>query len=249
MPRRIYEGSGPCIGFFKKGTYHGCVFYDCEEFPANRFVINYTNDLVAHGDNIGTEGEATFEDGMISCSALQMAYFALTLPENEREKYVAAAEDILTKHRCLEMNLIPDSRMRGSTIRFLEPQYDVLKFGNFITADHGWTTWKNYALYYLYLLTGKERYISELFDSMGGCCDNDVHEHFKCLEENVLGKIFVNVYGDRISVYGGRAKLADGELELIGYDETDTVYINSAEPISFSFNNKHYANCRGFVEL
>lgn len=45
-PQNIYEGSGPCIGFFKKGTYHGCVFYDCEEFPANRFVINYTNDLV-----------------------------------------------------------------------------------------------------------------------------------------------------------------------------------------------------------
>ena len=44
-----------------------------------------------------------------------------------------------------------------------------------------------------------------MVDTQGGCCDNDIHEHFKCLEETVLGKIFVNVYDDKISVYGGKA--------------------------------------------
>ena len=307
------------------------------------------DDLVAHGDNIGTEGEATFEDGMISCSALQIACFALTLPEEERGRYTEAAEMMIRKHRCLEMTLIPDARMRGSTIRFWEPQYDVLKFGNFITADHGWTAWKNYALYYLYLLTGKEEYIAELFDSMGGCmqlvgdddlywgfcvdpsitlealvpdtdkpvyedaysyytpaetayrgkkemqsfgecyipmisgwyrtqksapvnggyltcklimdgyrldvdshggcCDNDVHEHFKCLEETLLGKIFVNVYGDRVTVYGGKMTVKDGVMELVGDDKTDTVYINSEAPVSFVLDGRLYPDCRGFVKL
>lgn len=328
--------------------------YSDNEIFRERYERHYASakraidDLVAHGDNIGTEGEATFEDGMISCSALQMAHFALTLPECERGRYIEAAEMMIQKHRCLEMNLIPDARMRGSTIRFWEPQYDVLKFGNFITADHGWTAWKNYALYYLYLLTGKEEYIAELFDSMGGCmqlvgddlwwgfcvdpsitlealvpdkeqpvyddaysyytpqqtayrgkkeiqsfgecyipmisgwyrtqksapvnggfltcklimdgyrldvdtqggcCDNDVHEHFKCLEETVLGKIFVNVYGDRISVYGGKAKYSDGILEILGYDETYSVYINSEKPISFMFDGKLYSDRKGFVDL
>ena len=45
-PQRIYEGNGPCLGFFKMGTYHGCVFCECEETPATRFVINYTREFI-----------------------------------------------------------------------------------------------------------------------------------------------------------------------------------------------------------
>ncbi len=355
--------------YYCRRTHYTCVCYTAKsmlEFAAyekryadndvfkQRYERHYASarraieDLVMRGDNIGTEGEATFEDGMISCSALQISAFALTLPENERSIYIEAAEKILGMHRCLEMNLIPDARMRGSTIRFWEAQYDVLKFGNFITAAHGWTAWKNYALYYLYLLTGKEEYIAQLFDSMGtcmqlidgdlnwafcvdpsitleamvpdktsplyddaysyakpnemafrgkleeqsfgecyipmisgwyrsqksapvnggflsckllidgktkevdtqgGCCDNDVHEHFKCLEETVLGKIFVNVNDDKISVYGGKATVEDGVLVLVGYDDTDTVYINSKIPVTFMLDGKLYSDCKGFVKL
>ena len=83
----------------------------------------------------------------------------------------------------------------------------------------------------------------------GGCCDNDVHEHFKCLEETVLGKMFVNVYDDKITVYGGTAKACGGMLELTSFEETDTVYINSPEPIDFSFNGKTYDGAKGFVKL
>lgn len=306
------------------------------------------DDLVEREDRIGTEGEATFEDGMISCSALQIAMFALTLPEDQRAVYIQAAEKILDQHRCLEMNLIPDCRMRGSTIRFWEAQYDVVRYGNFITAAHGWTAWKNYALYYLYLLTGKEQYVHELYDSMGtcmqlakkdlswafcvdpavsmevlepdpekplyhdaysysapaspayrgklvqkrfgecyipmisgwyrtqkespitggypsqilvmngyreevdnqgGCCDNDVHEHFKCLEETILGKLFVNCDPDHISVYGGQGTKRDGVLILSSEEDIETVYINSKEPIEFVFQNKHYPAAKGFVEI
>ena len=356
--------------YYCRKTHYTCVCYTAKsmlEFAAyekryadssdvfkQRYEKHYASarraieDLVERGDNIGTEGEATFEDGMISCSALQIAAFALTLPDAKRGKYIEAAEKILGQHRCLEMNLIPDARMRGSTIRFWEAQYDVLKFGNFITAAHGWTAWKNYALYYLYLLTGKEEYISQLFDSMGtcmqlvdgglhwafcvdpsvtleamipdtyaplyddaysyaspnepafrgkmetqsfgecyipmisgwyrsqkntpvnggflsckllidgkikevdtqgGCCDNDVHEHFKCLEETILGKIFVNVYDDTLSVYGGKAVVRDDGLELIGDDQIDTVYINSKEPIDFICNGKRYSESIGFVDV
>ena len=45
-PEKIYEGSGPCIAMFQSGMYHSCVFTNCEESPANRYVINYTQDLL-----------------------------------------------------------------------------------------------------------------------------------------------------------------------------------------------------------
>ena len=83
----------------------------------------------------------------------------------------------------------------------------------------------------------------------GGCCDNDVHEHFKCLEETVLGKIFVNVYEDQITVYGGEGIYRNGRLELTAYESADTVYINSANPIDFSFDGKIYRSVKGFVKL
>ena len=45
-PEKIYEGSGPCIGFFQAGMYHGCAFKDCETVPVCRYVINFTQELL-----------------------------------------------------------------------------------------------------------------------------------------------------------------------------------------------------------
>ncbi len=225
-------------------------------------------------DNIQTEGQMTFEDGMISCESLQLGYMALLLPEGEeRTKLANAAELVLKKHRCLEQQFIPDCRVRGCTARFWEARYDLNFFSNMINAPHGWTSWKNYATYYLYLLTGKLEYIKDTMDTIGACmqcvdcngilnwgyvadpcivgqnlkrgsskgniqtaetvvgecylpmisdwwrqksgtlinqylqpwnkpelwdkdyggsCDNDVHEHFKCLMETVFGKAFIH---------------------------------------------------------
>lgn len=62
--------------------------------------------------------EADPEDRMISCSALQIAYFATFLPSEKRNRYVTAAEVMLGKHTCLEQKLIPDCRMRGCSLRY-----------------------------------------------------------------------------------------------------------------------------------
>ncbi len=241
---------------------------------AQRAVLN----LYELMDNIETEGEMTFEDGMISCESLQMAYLALlTDNEEEKQKLTQAAEIILRKHKCLEQQFLPDCRTRGCTLRFWEARYDINFFANMLNCPHGWTGWKNYATYYLYLLTGNFYYLKDLMNTMGACmqcvsedgelmwsyvadpcisgirlkkncskdsilfeestvgeeylpmisdwyrqserklihqyirdihnpfllkkdyggsCDNDVHEHFKCLCETVFGKAFVHEKDD-----------------------------------------------------
>ncbi len=128
------------------------------------------DELVLNLDNIETEGEMTLEDGMISCSALQIGMFALTLPEDKRDKYIKAAEYMLSIHSCLEQQLIPDSRMNGASLRFWESQYDVMIRANMFNSPHGWTGWTLYAHYYLYMLTGKKKYLMSLMNGMGAGC-------------------------------------------------------------------------------
>lgn len=125
--------------------------------------------LVESLECIGTEGEHTLEDGMLTCSALQIGMYALTLPEEKRCRYIQAAEHMLKVHECLEQNIIPDSRMRGGTLRFWEAQYDVLIKGNMFNSPHGWTAWYVYAIYYLYLLTGKKDYLLRTVNALGSC--------------------------------------------------------------------------------
>ena len=281
------------------------------------------DELVRNLDNIETEGEMTLEDGMISCSALQIGMFALTLPEEEREEYVKAAEYMLSIHSCLEQQLIPDSRMNGASIRYWESQYDVMIRENMFNSPHGWTGWTLYAHYYLYMLTGKKKYlmslmngmgagsqlidengnlrwafcaapyiktdrafvpdydsevkdgykfvepqekayrakyvakeftegyidmisgwyrigqqkvnggyefcplilgggVEEIVDTQGGCCDNDVHEIFKCMEETVLKKAFVHQNDDgSFTTFGCTAVLADDVIQIECADNTE----------------------------
>lgn len=273
------------------GTHYTCVIYPAKSMLElalaenearleERYNIHFNSaykaikNLEEQLDNIGTEGQMTFEDGMISCESLQLGYLALLLPDGkEKEELTKAAEFILKKHRCLEQHFLPDCRVRGCTARFWEARYDLNFFSNMINAPHGWTSWKNYATYYLYLLTGKIEYLKDTMDTIGACmqcvdsdgvlnwgyvvdpcivgqnlkkgskkgnietvqtvvgecylpmisdwwrqesgalimqylepwnkpevwdknyggsCDNDVHEHFKCLMETVFGKAFVH---------------------------------------------------------
>ncbi|MEN8188189.1 MAG: hypothetical protein ABFR05_13770, partial [Bacteroidota bacterium] len=107
------------------------------------------DELERNRSDIQTEGEQTFEDGMISCSALQLGQFALLQSNKDaREKYKRAAIDLLTQHECLEQLVIPDARMRSGTHRFWEAQYDVLMDNNFLNSPHGWSSWSTYAQYY-----------------------------------------------------------------------------------------------------
>ena len=124
--------------------------------------------LVSLHGNVQTEGEMTYEDGMISCTALQIAYLGLQDEvKSQREKYVKEALYMLEGHDCLTQLLIPDGRQRGGTLRFWESQYDVLMVPNFMNSPHGWSAWRAYATYYLYLLTGNERWLRESYNAAG----------------------------------------------------------------------------------
>ena len=127
-------------------------------------------DLAEHLDDIGTEGDQTFEDGMITCSAAQMAmYGLLTQDPSVRKRMTEAARYMMDKHRCLEQRLIPDCRMRGATLRFWEALDVYFSPNQVMNSPHGWTAWKMYAIYYLYKLTGEESYRRDLEDTMGAC--------------------------------------------------------------------------------
>ena len=180
----LQDGDG---SYRNRGTHYTCVIYPAKSmlelaltektaglidrydahFKSAYKAIKNLEDLL---DNIGTEGQMTFEDGMISCESLQLGYLALLLPEGEeRDGLTKAAELILKKHKCLEQKFLPDCRVRGCTARFWEARYDLNFFSNMINAPHGWTSWKNYATYYLYLLTGKLQYLKDTMDTIGAC--------------------------------------------------------------------------------
>lgn len=124
--------------------------------------------LVISQGNFETEGELTFEDGMISCSALQIGLLALMqTDEEERKHYAEVMLRILNSHDCLTQLRVPDARRRGGTMRYWEAQYDVQMLPNMFNSPHGWSGWRAYATYYAYLLTGEERWLRETYNAMG----------------------------------------------------------------------------------
>lgn len=133
--------------------------------------------LVGADGNFETEGEMTFEDGMISCSALQVGMLALMqCDENARAHYRDAMLKILAGHDCLAQLRVPDARRRGGTMRYWEAQYDVQMLPNMFNSPHGWSGWRAYATYYAYLLTGNERWLRESYNAAGAfSCLADYH--------------------------------------------------------------------------
>ncbi len=128
------------------------------------------DELARNLDNIETEGEMTYEDGMISCSCAQLALFALLQTDAaERKRYLDAALYLANGHRCLSQILVPDGRMNGGSLRFWEAQYDVLTKPNMLNSPHGWSAWRIYGLWYLYLLTGREDYLRQVMNALGSC--------------------------------------------------------------------------------
>lgn len=124
--------------------------------------------LVASQGNFQTEGELTFEDGMISCSALQIGMLALMQTNKEdRQHYTEAMLNILDSHDCLAQLRVPDARRRGGTMRYWEAQYDVQMLPNMFNSPHGWSGWRAYATYYAYLLTGNEKWLLQTYNAIG----------------------------------------------------------------------------------
>ena len=127
-------------------------------------------DLNQRRDNVKTEGQQTYEDGMISCTLTQLAMFALKTGDSElAQAYTESAEYLFNGHRCLTLAEHPDARVNGATIRFWETQYTICLMTNLYNSPCGWSAWKLYGDYYLYLLTGKERYLQEAFNGLGAC--------------------------------------------------------------------------------
>jgi hypothetical protein len=73
------------------------------------------------------------------------------------------------QHECLTQALIPDGRMRSGTLRFWEAQYDILMLPNMMNSPHGWTMRSQFGAFYLYLLTGEERFLNTMNNAMGAC--------------------------------------------------------------------------------
>jgi hypothetical protein len=61
--------------------------------------------------------------------------------------------------------------MNGATLRFWEAQYDVLMGGslNMMNSPHGWSAWLIPGLWYQYLLTGDETWLTKAMNAMGSC--------------------------------------------------------------------------------
>ena len=94
-------------------------------------------------DNIETEGQLTYEDGMIGCSATQLALWALLQDDaDERAKFLKAATYMFNGRRCLDQMIVPDSRYHEGSLRFWEAQYDLLIPRNMMNSPHGWTAWR-----------------------------------------------------------------------------------------------------------
>ncbi len=121
-------------------------------------------------DNIKTEGQITYEDGMIGCSATQLAMWALLQNDaHERAKFLKAAKYMFAGRRCLDQMIVPDSRYHEGSLRFWEVQYDVLIPRNMMNSPHGWTAWRIPGYYYMYQLTGEEEWIRRVMNSLGSC--------------------------------------------------------------------------------
>lgn len=122
--------------------------------------------LAGINGDFNTEGQLTYEDGMVSCSALQIGALALrTHDKKERARLTKVLLNLLEEHNSLTQTKIADGRRRGGTLRFWESQYDVHMLPNMMTSPHGWSAWRAYATYYAFLLTGEERWLRETFDA------------------------------------------------------------------------------------
>ncbi len=128
------------------------------------------DNLALKEDDIQTEGQMTFEDGMISCSINQLALAALKEKSPERRAYLTSkAVKLARKHQCLTQSSIPDCRINGATLRFWEYQYTINLMVNGMNSPCGWSAWKIYGDWYLYLLTGEYDYLRRAFNALGAC--------------------------------------------------------------------------------
>ena len=87
-------------------------------------------------------------------------------------------------------------------------------------------------------------------DKQGGCCDNDVHEIFKCLEETVLKRAFIYQNGDgTLLCYNCRAFSENGKITLVKTEDIDKVCINLKKSAVLKTEHKSCICGAGITEI
>ncbi len=123
------------------------------------------------GLDFPTEGEPCTEDGSMACAAATLLYAYRFL--EAKPEYLRTAKELLEKHRMLELDGT-DCRMKGSTVRFWETQYETRDWGPSINAGHGWTIWTSEAKAQLACIEGD---FSALLESYEGFVTNMCKMH------------------------------------------------------------------------
>ena len=83
-------------------------------------------------------------------------------------------------------------------------------------------------------------------EEYGGSCDNDVHEHFKCLTETVFGKAFVHLAGGCPVLYNCRS----GEDGFVCTDPHLTTWVVRSEAEgTLTLNGRAYPVHPGIQEI
>ena len=129
-----------------------------------------SQNLLVVKDMGDTEGESTYEDTQSGSAWSLLALHALNSDDEKmRNKFLEGSLKVQKRHECLTQALIPDARMRNGSLRFWESQYDILTLPNMMNSPHGWTMRSQFGAFYLYLLTGEERYLNIMNNAMGAC--------------------------------------------------------------------------------
>lgn len=117
------------------------IFRECDPQKAE-YLLNISEKIAdsvcRRALNFPTEGEPCTEDGSMGCSAATLAYAYLMV--KPKPEYLAVAKEILSAHHVLEM-AGTDCRMKNSSIRFWETQYETRSWGPSINAGHAWSIW------------------------------------------------------------------------------------------------------------
>ena len=113
------------------------------------------------GLDFPTEGEPCTEDGSMGCSAATLIYAYEHVAA--KPEYLRVAKEILNAHHVLEMDGT-DCRMKNSTIRFWETQYETRQWGASINAGHAWTIWTSEAKAALAMLEHDVQLLQEAYE-------------------------------------------------------------------------------------
>ncbi len=93
---------------------------------------------------------------------------------------------------------------------------------------------------------------TSVVDVQGGACDNDVHEIFKCMEEAVLGKVFLLDRADgTVEAFGAPLDMRDGVPHVTLPQGTKKLHINFRAPRTVVINGRAeiYPLMRDFVNI